>query len=232
MVSKTRRAKKTASTAAVSGQKTMTIPQLRAAFGELEKQTHQILKTKAPANQVEAFQATWKKIFKRTVSESAAREYLDFKKSTGQHTQKGGAAPVSWTMGPGTSEPYGQFQSYMSSGLVNYNQINNDSFRAACGREDPTPTPTFAIGNNTNPLARGGSRTSKKTLGSTRRKQKGGMARLIYPSSVPTSFLGDVEARSMGQLPSAPSPSPVDNQVGLSKLQYPTFSASITPTNF
>jgi hypothetical protein len=229
MVSKTRRTKKTAP----AQEKTMTIPQLRAAFGALEKQTHDILKTKAPANQVDAFQAAWKKIFKRAVSESAAREYLEFKKSAAPSpSQKGGAAPVSWTMGPGTSEPYGQFQTYMSSGLANYNQINNDSFRSACGREDPTPTPTFAIGNNTNPLARGGARSSKKSMGATRRKQKGGMARLIYPSSVPTSFAADVQARSMGQLPSAPSPSPVDNQVGFSKPVFPIFSASITPTNF
>lgn len=213
----------------------MTIPQLRSAFGTLEKETHAILENKAPAKQVEAFQALWKRIFKRTVSESAAREYLEFKKSSGKRgtTQRGGAAPISWQMGPGVSEPYGQFQTYMGAGLTNYNLINNDSFRLQCGREDSTPTPTFAIGNNTNPLARGGSQASStRRMKQTRRKQKGGMARLVYPSSVPSSFVDDLQLRSTGQLPVATSPSAVDNVIPATNVTPPLFTGSISKTTF
>lgn len=212
-----------------SGQRpaaTMTIPQLRAAFHKLEGETYTILKEKSKANQVEAFQTLWKKIFKKKIGEEAAKEYLAFKEKSQARPQAGGAAPVAWTMGPGTSEPYGNFPSYMGSGLVNYNSINQDSFNAPGIQCNAAPKIPFSIGNNTNPLARGGGGKGKQT----RRKQRGGMARLVYGES-PPSFAQDLQARAMGQLPSTPSSDPSQHTWTSTSIPVPNFRGAITPSS-
>jgi hypothetical protein len=225
-VSKTRRSKKKSTAPLIEPTphqpaKTMSIPQLRRAFEELEKATHHILKTKSKENRVEAFQAAWKRIFMKPVSTEAAREYLAYQEShQPPMTQKGGAATLDWTLGPGASSPHGHFLEYVSNGFDFYNRINLDSFRAACGTENTTPQLPKDLGSN----QVGGAKAKK----ATRRKQKGGMARLVY-GAVPPGPLHDFAAASRAQPAPTPSPSAVDNpNLGKSILMVPNLTASIT----
>jgi hypothetical protein len=206
----------------------MTIPQLRKAFQALESSTSSILAKKAKVNQVEAFQKEWKRIFKRPVSESAAKEYLEFKSREAAKKpliseQKGGAAPLDYSMGPGTSEPYGNFPEYLSGGFLS---PPADSFSAQCGKENATPVLPPSFGSN----KVGGGGTSAKGKKTRRRQQRGGMARLMY-ATVPSSPLYDAEAALRGQLPSTPSPSAVDTTVARAYVPPPVITGRIVLTN-
>jgi hypothetical protein len=210
----------------------MTIPQLRRAFEDLEKRTQYIVKQKAKANRVEEFQKVWKDIFSRPVSVEAAREYIEYherKLLKGGFSQQGGAAPLDWTLGPGVSSPHGSFLNYLSSSLASFgNDTNNDSFRAQCNKEDPTPILPPTLGSN---LVGGKRRSGHRTLGATRRKQKGGMARLITGMASPPSIANDISVSLRGQSIQSPSPSAVDNpNVTSTRIPIPSITTSIANT--
>lgn len=222
-----------------TGAPLMTIPQLRKAFKALETSTRAIVQTKAKANQVDAFQKEWKRIFKRSVSEAAAKEYLEFKShelKTADLKQKGGAAPLGYTMGPGASESgAGAYLDYVSRGFSV--GIPADSISAQCGQIDTTPRPlasassnevtalgmTVKSGGGSGSRSRRGAATRRRA---TDRKQKGGMARLFYSTVPPTAFQ-DAAAGLRGQLPSTPSSSVIDNPIAPANPLLPVLKGAI-----
>lgn len=201
----------------------MTIPQLRTAFDHLEKKTAHILKTKSKVTRVEEFQKEWKKLFKRPITASSAKEYLDFCESHGKHgkAQVGGAAPLDYTMGPGAAEPYGSFPSYLTAGFDV--GVPRDSFSAQCGKEDATPNVPASFGSN----LVGGKQNRTRKAG---KKQKGGMARL-FQSTVPVGYGTEVSTLLRGQLNPATSPSPVSNPIAPSNFM-PVFSGTTAKTDW
>ena len=198
----------------------MTIPQLRTAFDHLEKKTAHILKTKSKVTRVEEFQKEWKKLFKRPITASSAKEYLEFCESHGKGKgQIGGAAPLDYTMAPGASEPYGSFPSYLTSGFDV--GVPRDSFSAQCGKEDATPILAPSFGSN---LVGGKTRKAKKT-----RKQKGGMMARLFQSTVPIGYGSEGATLLRGQLNPATPPSPVNNTI-LPSNRIPIFTGNTAKT--
>jgi hypothetical protein len=198
----------------------MTIPQLRTAFDHLEKKTAHILKTKSKVTRVEEFQKEWKKLFKRPITASSAKEYLEFCDSQGKgKVQSGGAAPLDYMMGPGAAEPYGSFPSYLTAGFDV--GVPRDSFSAQCGKEDATPVLSASFGSNLVGGKRKGTRKAAK-------KQKGGMARL-FQSTVPVGYGTEVSTLLRGQLNPATSPSPVANPIAPANFM-PVFSGTTAKT--
>jgi hypothetical protein len=147
MVKKTRKASKS------NG---MTIPQLRQAFEKIESYVSH------HKDDVEGFRKEWKKVFGKTVSEEAARDYLAFVREHGVKKQSGGAAPVGYDMRAGADIPYGHFPAYVSSGFG----MPSDSFTLQKG---DLLTPRLPVGLGSNAVMNGGKRSGRKT-----RKQKGG----------------------------------------------------------
>ena len=201
----------------------MTIPQLRTAFDHLEKKTSHILKTKSKVTRVEEFQKEWKKLFKRSITASSAKEYLDFCESNEKggkgKVQSGGAAPLDYTMGPGAAEPYGSFPSYLTAGFDV--GVPRDSFSAQCGKEDATPNVPASFGSNLVGGKRNGTRKAAK-------KQKGGMARL-FQSTVPIGYGTEISTLLRGQLNPASPPSSVANPIAPSNFM-PVFSGTTAKT--
>lgn len=153
MVRKTRNAK--------SG-KGMTIPKLRKAFESLDS----FLQKRIHSPTIESdFRKEWKKLFGKPVSETAAKEYIRFMKAN--KVQKGGAAPIDWTLRP--PEPLNlNIPPYVSSG---FGFANIPSFMPTqCGKESIPNTIPASLGLNSFPKAivGGGKKTRKQ------RKQKGG----------------------------------------------------------
>ena len=113
----------------------MTIPQLRASFEHIDK-IAMGLKGKDKETQFKEFRSEWKKIFGRTVSDSAIESYLAVKHSEKskrttrrRSKQKGGSinlsgAPIDYQTRPGMDGGYGKFPEYVAGGLSFANQIN------------------------------------------------------------------------------------------------------------
>jgi len=146
MVRKTRKASKTGG---------MTVPQLRKAFEHIEAY--------AMKHSVTDFCKEWKKTFGKSISKSAAEDYIRFLKSS-EHTSKqsgGGVplagAPLDYTTRAG-SDPStaAQVPPYVSSG---FGFANIDSFRAMSGKEDITPRIPADIGSN---VVGGGKKKTRK----------------------------------------------------------------------
>lgn len=178
--------------------KTMTIPQLRKAFEEINVETSKIL-SKHPINDesISSFQKSWKKIFGKVIDVSTAESYLRLqgkakKRGKTYKKQKGGAAPLDYMVGPGIDGSqgtiqgvHGSFLPYVSSGLSFYNNINNIAMDSDCGKVDITPHIAFDMGSN---------------------KAGGGDGRPIA-STVPTSLSQDIQSMILGkQLPASPDP--------------------------
>jgi hypothetical protein len=126
-----------------------TIPQLRKAFDHIDHwvQTHcKKGKTKA---MIPAFQAEWKKTFRRSVDAKAAEAYLVLKQKSTRKKQRGGSmlagAPLDYALRPGVTGPYGSFPAYVSSGMLSYPE---DSFSMGCGKIDSTPKLPVGLGSN------------------------------------------------------------------------------------
>jgi hypothetical protein len=129
----------------------LSIPELKHAWDEIHKSTHDILKEGKPvAEQIKEFQKMWKKIFHRPVSTESAEAYLRIKRLTtsrhmGRKTRKmkGGAAlagaPLDSVTQPGVYGTHGSFPSYQSNGLGFYDMINKQAMFQECGYTDITP---------------------------------------------------------------------------------------------
>ena len=129
----------------------LTIPELKHAWDEIHKSTHDILKEAKPvAEQIKDFQKMWKKIFHRPVSTESAEAYLRIKRLTtsrhmGRKTRKmkGGGplagAPLDSVTQPGVYGTHGSFPSYQSNGLGFYDTINKQAMFQECGYTDITP---------------------------------------------------------------------------------------------
>lgn len=137
----------------------LTIPELKHAWDEIHKTTHDILKEGKPAaEQIKEFQKMWKKIFHRPVSTESAEAYLRIKRLTatrhmGRKTrkQKGGAlagAPLDSVTQPGVYGIHGSFPAYQSSGLGFYDNINKQGMFQECGIKDITPVIGSSTGSN------------------------------------------------------------------------------------
>ena len=120
----------------------MTIPQLRKSFDHIESFTAKLLATtKNPNERRKSFQKEWLRTFHRTVDDKAADSYLSFelkKGKKGTRKQKGGMAPLDYSLKPGIDGVHGVFPAYITSGFDTYNKINQDSFATQCGKEDMT----------------------------------------------------------------------------------------------
>jgi hypothetical protein len=160
--------------------KLLSIPQLRKSFDHIDEWVESHVRKGHVKELVPAFQAEWKKTFHREVDASAAEAYLSLKQHsaprvTRKHRQSGGGAalqgaPLDYSTRPGVYGVYGNFPEYVSSGLRFYNDINQDSLTAQCGKENITPDIPASMGSN-EVAQKGGRRRSRKYK---TRKQKGG----------------------------------------------------------
>ena len=140
--------------------KIMNIPELKESFEIIDKKTQELLKEGKPMPEtVKKFQALWKSVFYRPVSAEAAESFLHVKrlskrKNNSTRKQKGGSfaplagAPLDFTTRPGVYGTYGSFPSYMTSGLDNYNKINQEGMFQECGKKDFTAVVPRGIGSN------------------------------------------------------------------------------------
>ena len=140
--------------------KIMSIPELKESFAIIDKNTHSILKADdSMSEKVKKFQSLWKSVFHRTVSAEAAESFLQIKRaSKGRKNttkkQKGGSfaplagAPLDYTTRPGVDGVYGSFPAYMTSGLDNYNKINQEAMFQECGTKDFSASVSSGIGTN------------------------------------------------------------------------------------
>lgn len=167
--------------------KSLTIPQLRKSFDHIDAWVEsRIRKGKSSVKGlVPAFQAEWKRVFHREVNSKAAEAYLALKHKSGSHRtkkQRGGAvaplagAPLDYTTRQGVYGVYGNFPQYVSSGLTFYNQINQDSLTANCGKENITPKLPADLGSNE--VQKGGKSRKRGRRGGKTRKQRGGASLL------------------------------------------------------
>ena len=205
MVNKTRKLRKDTS-------KALTIPELRRAFNHVDSFVEKSKPT------VAAFRKEWKKTFGKDVSESAAKDYLEYvsassasakQKKQKNKGQKGGAALVlspaalGYEMTSPSTAGAAHVPPYNLTGMESF---NNDSFTAQCGKEDITPVLPVTLGNNSAQL--GGSKKSKAKKGT--RKQKGGAFASVStaisqmftnpggPGGSPPSFMQDLQLVAKG----------------------------------
>jgi hypothetical protein len=178
-----------------TGTKALTIPQLRKSFDHIDAwvESHVRKSKKAVKDLVPAFQSEWKKTFHREVNAKAAEAYLSLKHRAAPRMtkkQRGGAsvlagAPLDYMTRQGVYGVYGNFPQYVSSGLTFYDQINQDSLTAQCGKENITPNLPADMGSNE--VQKGGkSRKHGRKGRKTRkgRKQRGGGAASDTLSSI------------------------------------------------
>lgn len=136
-------------------QSVSSIPEIKEAFEQLERDTHEILKSgDSMSDMVKVFKKTWKRIFHKPVSHSSAEEFLKARKSKPvrkfTRKMKGGAqplsgAPVDSSLGPGVYGSHGSFPAYWSQGGPNYPEIG---LTEGCGAVDITPRVPIDIGSN------------------------------------------------------------------------------------
>ena len=138
--------------------KVLTIPQLRKAFVQVDSETKKIL-SKHPINDesTKEFIKMWKTIFHKTIDAKTAESYLYLqskgqkkgtRKNKNKQKQKGGSAPIDYTLRPGIDGTHGNYLPYVSSGLSFYNDINKIGMDADCGKVDITPTISASMGSN------------------------------------------------------------------------------------
>jgi hypothetical protein len=142
--------------------KLMNIPELKQAFEQIEKDTHDLLKQGLDEKEtVKKFQDLWRSVFFRSVNYESAKAFLDIKrgsksskKGTRKQKQKGGfsqplaGAPLDYTTRPGVDGPHGSFLQYQTSGLDSYNKFNQIAMDSDPPDAYPTPLVPIAIGSN------------------------------------------------------------------------------------
>jgi hypothetical protein len=178
-----------------NSKKHMTIPELKGAFENVQREAHSIIKEGgSSAEQVKKFQKVWKTIFHRPVTSTAADAYLKFQRITKQkrsstRKQRGGAAlsgaPLDYTLRQGVDSSYGNFLEYQSAGLKFYDTVNQEGMFQECGTKDISPNIGSQSGGNW-------SDATHKTPA---------------PVSTPPSLINNVEQYLAGR-PTAASPAP------------------------
>jgi len=166
-----------------------TIPQLRRLFEEIDG------KVKAnPKMSVAEFQTLWKSKFAKPIGEKEAVSYLELQKKSGggkgtrkNRSQKGGSAPIDYTLRPGLDGTHGSYLPYVSSGLSFYDSINRIAMDADCGKIDTTPQISSGMGSNE--VMKGGQR--------------------MFAASNPASIGQDAESIRLG-IPLSPGSSVLD----------------------
>jgi len=141
--------------------KLMNIPELKQAFGRIEKDTHDLLKEGLDEKAaVKKFQDLWKSVFFRSVNYESAKAFLDIKRGSkssskkGTRKQKGGfsqplaGAPLDYTTRPGVDGSHGSFLQYQTSGLDSYNKFNQIAMDSDPPTANSTPLVPVAIGSN------------------------------------------------------------------------------------
>jgi len=139
--------------------KLMNIPELKEAFGRIEKDTHDLLKEGLDEKAaVKKFQDLWKSVFFRSVNYESAKAFLDIKRGSksskkGTRKQKGGfvplaGAPLDYTTRPGIDGLHGSFLQYQTSGLDSYNKFNQIAMDSDPPTANPTPLVPVSIGSN------------------------------------------------------------------------------------
>lgn len=197
-MAKTRKQKKTGLKDA------LTIPDLRKRFDMIEE-----FSVKHNGD-VKGFQELWKKMFGKSVSEGAARDYLAYARqgsssSGSSATQKGGAlplagAPLDYQVRPGAETPYGNFPPYVVSGFQ-YQGFDSQNLTKI-----PTLTPPAGLGSDKFPEAITGQNATKQS-GGARKSRAGRRTRKQKGGSLPSLFDAAREAMSrpfgMGAPPNA-----------------------------
>jgi hypothetical protein len=206
---------------------TLTIPELRKSFDHIDAWVESHLRKGTTVKSlVPAFQKEWEKTFHREVDANAAEAYLSLKKRakprmTRKNVQTGGSAPLGgapldYTTRQGVYGVYGNFPAYVSSGLVAYDKIWQDSLTAQCGKENITPNIPANMGSNA--VQKGGKSRKYRKAHSKTRKQRGGSALDVminrpFPASSPPSIPYTVQMDFKGQNVGVPDPSTIEKNV-------------------
>lgn len=214
MVRKTKKVSKTGG---------MTVPQLRKAFQHIESY--------AMTHSATDFTKEWKKTFGKSISKSAAEDYISFLKSS-EHSgkqsgskQSGGGiplagAPLDYTTRAG-SDPStaASVPPYVSSG---FGFANIDSFHAMSGKEDITPRIPADMGSNT---VGGGRRKTLKNRKTKGLQTGGGFPSLStavsefmsrpFTMNSPPNVLNDLTLAAKGHASDLSSPRPENNNLNL-----------------
>ncbi len=208
MVRKTRKASQ-------AKKSSMTIPQLRKSFEHIE--------TYAKKHDISSFRKEWKRVFGKQISESAAKDYVSFLKSSSNDStsQKGGGqvlsgAPLDYTTRAGADPATAaQVPPYVQSG---FGFANMDSFRLMSGKEDITPRIPAGMGSN-EVKSGGGKKRRTRT-----KKQKGGafpslstavseMMSRPFTMNSPPNVLNDLTLAAKGNANLLTSPRPENNNL-------------------
>jgi len=117
------------------GHKILEIPELRKGMHHITSYGQKLVSGNFKSVKVAAaaFAAEWKRTFGKTLSFKAAEQYIRHIMGTKGKTrkQRGGMAPIGYSMGPGGQQPYGVFQNYISGGF----QTPEPGMRSSCGME-------------------------------------------------------------------------------------------------
>jgi hypothetical protein len=179
----------------------LTIPQLRRSFHAVESYLAKEVRNGKTRIEdlVKGFRHEWKKHFRRDLSVSAARSYVNHMRERLVKGFRGGAyggqltgAPLDLTTRPGVYGQHGNFLEYVNTGFVN----PEPGIKAECGSMDFTPVLPKDMGSNqaggkrsdpcgkrsdpcgkrSDPCGkRRGKRSGKRTRKATRTKQRGGV---------------------------------------------------------
>jgi hypothetical protein len=192
MAKKTRKLSKT---------KISTIPELKRSFDRLDAETQKILAAPgSPLEKVKRFQKVWMNIFHKTVTKDAAEAYLAIKKKTrGRATrkQRGGMAPLDYSLRPGIDGPYGTYPAYVQSGIG----YPMPGILEGCGVTNSGPQLSASLGTN---------QVGGQAQASLMDVAHAFAMRPIAPS-IPPSVFQDIQSSYMGQ-PLGASSDPVTNK--------------------
>lgn len=127
--------------------KVLDIPELRKGMHHISAYGQKLVSGNFKSIKVaaQAFAAEWKRTFGKTMSLKASEQYIRHLMGSKGKTrkQRGGAAPLDYTMGPGAQLPYGTFQTYVSGGF----QTPEPGMRSSCGIEYGD-VPMASMGSN------------------------------------------------------------------------------------
>jgi len=113
----------------------MDIPQLRQGMHYISQKAQELVRgAKSLPAAARQFAREWKQIFGKTLPIKAAEKYLKHVRGSFRFTrkQRGGVAPLDYTMGPGANAPYGKYPEYLMRGGLEPPMPGQSS---SCGRE-------------------------------------------------------------------------------------------------
>jgi len=191
-----------------SKKRVSTIPELKRSFDHLDTETRKIIA--APGTQgekVKRLQKVWMNIFHKSLTKDAAESYLAIKKRSkgtrrATRRQRGGMAPLDYTLRAGIDGPHGNFPAYVQSGFgVGYPM---PGVKESCGVTDSGPHISASLGSNQVGGAPGTGPGALMNLATA----FGGYG--VLPS-IPPSAVQDFQSTLRGQ-PIGPSSDPVTNK--------------------